>query len=308
MKHLLYKLSFIAWYVCSLLPFRLFYCISDAMYYILFYAIRYRRKVIYNNLTASFPEKTPAEIDQIARKFYAFFCDYMVETIKYFSISEQNIRRRIRFEGIEAARQDIQKGQSVSLFLGHYCNWEWVSSLGIHFDCQCGQIYHPLENPYFDKLFLHMRSRFKVQSIAKDDTFLVIGGWEKKGIHSVVGYIADQAPGYASTHYWTNFLNHDTPVFTGAERIAKILNTTAYYIDIERPKRGYYLCRFVKITDSIDKQPIFYVTEQYFRLLEKSIQRAPQYWLWSHNRWKRTREEFNRLYSEEERKKRLSRL
>ena len=153
-----------------------------------------------------------------------------------------------------------------------------------------------------------MRGRFGAQSITMDDTFRTVIGWKKSKILNIVGYISDQVPGYESVHYFADFLHHDTPVFTGTERISKIADTTVVYLDISRPKRGYYLCRFVKIADSLNDHPIFYATEQYYRLLEQTIQRAPQYWLWSHNRWKRTREEFNQLYSEEERAKRLSRL
>ena len=212
----------------------------------------------------------------------------------------------MKFEGLDQVKKDFANGRSVSVYLGHYCNWEWISSLGLHLDEQCGQIYHPLENATLDRLFLYMRGRFKAQSIKMDDTFLTILKWKKEGRKNIVGYIADQVPGYNNIHYWADFLHHDTPVFTGAERISKIMDTAVYYIDVERPRRGYYTARFIKIADSLNEHPVFFATEQYFRLLEKNIQRAPQYWLWSHKRWKRTREEFNRMFTEEERKKRLS--
>lgn len=308
MRKVGYYIGFGVWLLLSLLPLCVLYRISDCLYYLLAYVVRYRKRVVYSNLRSSFPDKSDEEIDQIAKRFYAFFCDYMVETIKLFSISKKNISKRIRFENLEEIEHVFSTGRSISLYLGHYCNWEWVSSLPLHTAEQCGQIYHPLQNENFDKLFLYMRGRFGALSISMDDTFLTVLGWKKKGIRNIVGYIADQVPGYNNIHYWTDFLHHDTPVFTGAERISKIMDTAVYYLDIERPKRGYYVCRFVKIADSLKDKPIFYATEQYFRLLEKTILRAPQYWLWSHKRWKRTREEYNRLFSEEERRKRLSRL
>ena len=308
MKDIKYRLSFALWYVISLLPLWVLYRISDGLYYIVYYIAHYRRHVVYPNLASSFPEKSPEEIDRIAKDFYSFFCDYMVETIKLFSISEKNIRKRMKFEGLEQIEEDFANGRSASAYLGHYCNWEWISSLGIHLDEQCAQIYHPLESRIMDNLFLYMRGRFKAKSIAMDDTFLTILKWKKEGRKNIVGYIADQVPGYNNIHYWTDFLHHDTPVFTGAERISKAMDTSVYYIDVERPKRGYYVARFIKIADSLKDLPTFYATEQYFRLLEKSIQRHPQYWLWSHKRWKRTREEFNRIFNEEERKRKLSKL
>lgn len=306
MKNLTYYLSFALWFIISLLPLWVFYRLSDGLYYLVYHVVRYRRRVVYANLRSSFPEKSEAEIERIAKDFYSFFCDYIVETLKLFSMGEKNMRKRMKFEGLNQVKEDFANGRSVTLYLGHYCNWEWISSLGLHLDEQCGQIYHPLENATLDRLFLYMRGRFKAQSIKMDDTFLTILKWKKEGRKNIVGYIADQVPGYNNIHYWADFLHHDTPVFTGAERISKIMDTTVYYIDVERPRRGYYVARFIKIADSLNEHPVFFATEQYFRLLEQNIQRAPQYWLWSHKRWKRTREEFNRMFTEEERKKRLS--
>lgn len=306
MKNLTYYLSFALWFIISLLPLWVFYRLSNGLYYLVYHVVRYRRRVVYANLRSSFPEKSEAEIERIAKEFYSFFCDYIVETLKFFSMGEKNIRKRMKFEGLGQVKEDFANGRSVSVYLGHYCNWEWISSLGLHLDEQCGQIYHPLENATLDRLFLYMRGRFKAQSIKMDDTFLTILKWKKEGRKNIVGYIADQVPGYNNIHYWADFLHHDTPVFTGAERISKIMDTAVYYIDVERPRRGYYVARFIKIADSLNEHPVFFATEQYFRLLEKNIQRAPQYWLWSHKRWKRTREEFNRMFTEEERKKRLS--
>lgn len=306
MKNLTYYLSFALWFIISLLPLWVFYRLSDGLYYLVYHVVRYRRRVVYANLRSSFPEKREAEIERIAKDFYSFFCDYIVETLKLFSMGEKNMRKRMKFEGLNQVKEDFANGRSVSVYLGHYCNWEWISSLGLHLDEQCGQIYHPLENATLDRLFLYMRGRFKAQSIKMDDTFLTILRWKKEGRKNIVGYIADQVPGYNNIHYWADFLHHDTPVFTGAERISKIMDTAVYYIDVERPRRGYYVARFIKIADSLNEHPVFFATEQYFRLLEQNIQRAPQYWLWSHKRWKRTREEFNRMFTEEERKKRLS--
>lgn len=306
MKNLTYYLSFALWFIISLLPLWVFYRLSDGLYYLVYHVVRYRRRVVYANLRSSFPEKSEAEIKRIAKDFYSFFCDYIVETLKLFSMGEKNMRKRMKFEGLNQVKEDFANGRSVTLYLGHYCNWEWISSLGLHLDEQCGQIYHPLENATLDRLFLYMRGRFKAQSIKMDDTFLTILKWKKEGRKNIVGYIADQVPGYNNIHYWADFLHHDTPVFTGAERISKIMDTAVYYIDVERPRRGYYVARFIKIADSLNEHPVFFATEQYFRLLEQNIQRVPQYWLWSHKRWKRTREEFNRMFTEEERKKRLS--
>ena len=209
------------------------------------------------------------------------------------------------------SNQSVAEGQSCSLYLGHYCNWEWISTIPLHLDCKealNGQIYHPLENPVFDKLFLRMRDRFGSTSIAMEDTFRAIVGAKRQGRNSVIGYISDQVPLYDNVHYFTDFLHHDTPVFTGAERITRMIDASVFYLEVSRPKRGYYVCRFVPMTRHAKDIPQFGITEQYFRMLEKTIEAEPQYWLWSHNRWKRTREGFCELFSKEEQDKRLSRL
>lgn len=305
----MYYIVFACWYVLSLLPLRIHYVLSDVLYLMIYRLAGYRTKVVRSNLSSSFPEKSAAELKRIEKGFYHWFCDYIAETVKMFSMSEKQIRCRMRFEGIEQINNDLKNQRCITVYLGHYCNWEWVCSLGLHITAgTAAQLYHPLESRLFDRLFLYSRERFKAHSINMDDAFKVLADWKKSGRYTVTGYISDQVPGYASMHYWPWFLNHDTPVYTGAERIARILDTSVYYFDIERPRRGYYVAKVVKICDSTKDLPKFAITEQYFRLLENSILRTPELWLWSHNRWKRTRKQFNERFTEEERKRILNKL
>ena len=311
MNKILLYLIFCIMYTISLLPLCVPYFFTDITRCFLYYNLRYRRKVVRKNLVDSFPDKSTEEIIKIEKEFYSFFCDYIAETIKFFSMSEEEIRRRMKFEDVDLVNKSIAEGQSCSLYLGHYCNWEWISTIPLHLDCKeslNGQIYHPLENPIFDKLFLRMRDRFESKSISMDDSFRAIVGAKRQGRNSVIGYISDQVPGYDNMHYFTDFLNHDTPVFTGAERISRMIDASVFYLDIRRPKRGYYVCKFVPITRHIKECPTFSITEKYFRMLEDDIKANPQYWLWSHNRWKRGREGFEARFTKEEQEKRLSRL
>ncbi len=282
----------------SLLPFRLVYIFSDFLAFVLHRLVRYRVGVVRANLSSSFPEKPTAELRRIERRFYSWLCDYCVETLKLASMSRSGIERRMRFEGADEVAAELSAGRSVSLFLGHYCNWEWVSSLPLHFpaSAKCAQIYHPLESGLSDAIFLRLRSRFGAVSVPMKETMRVLLTWHRDGFASVTGYIADQVPGYDGTHFWADFLNHDTPVYSGGERMARKLKTSAWYIDMSRPRRGYYVGRFVKLADNAAEEPEYVVTERYFRHLEATICREPQYWLWSHRRWKRTREEYLRLY------------
>lgn len=306
----LYYLVYVFWFLASLLPLRVLYFVSDLNFLLVYYLLRYRRKIVRSNLTSSFPEKDLSEIQDIEKKFYRHFCDIFAETVKLFSISEKQMRRRLKFENADMLNKYLNEGRSVSLFLGHCGNWEWLSAVPLCLtgEQKRGQIYHALENPAFDKLFLYLRSRFTTQCITMEDTFRTVVGWKRQGFNSCVGYISDQVPMYQNIHYFTEFLNHDTPVFTGAERITRLVDSVAVFIDFTRTSRGHYTCRFELISDNVKEIPTFGLTEKYIRLLEANIRKNPPYWLWSHNRWKRTREEFNKMFSEEEREKRLSRL
>lgn len=305
-----YRMAYLVWYSLSLLPLWMHYILSDLLFVIVYHLVGYRRKVVRKNLADSFPEKDFKERRRIERDFYHWFCDYIAETIKFISISEKTIKRRIRFEGMDELNEWVKSGKSVTVFLGHYCNWEWVTSLGLHIvkEGTAAQLYHPLENKVMDSLFLHLRERFGAHSLPMNDAFKILADWQKAGRYSVTGYISDQGPGYDSMHYWPFFLNHDTPAYTGAERIARILDTPVYYFDILRPKRGYYVVKAIKICGEPKELPKFAITAKYYQLLEASIRRAPAFWLWSHNRWKRTREDFNKRFTEEERKRILNKL
>ena len=309
-ENIIYHVVFALWYLVSLLPLRVLYVLSDIICFFVYRVAGYRLAIVRKNLTASFPEKNKDELRKIERRFYRWFCDYMVETLKMFSISHKEIKRRMRFDGCESFNKDLAEGRSVTIYLGHYCNWEWISSIALHIHPRgmAVQLYHPLENKIFDRLFLYSRGRFHGHSLEIHEAFQTLRTWHKEGKTTFTGYISDQVPGFSSMHYWPTFLNQETPTYTGAERIARILDTSVYYLDICRPRRGYYVAKVVKMTDKPSEEPKFAITEQYYRLLEKSIQKNPQYWLWSHNRWKRTREQFNALYPEEERKRILSKL
>lgn len=292
-------------YGLSLLPLRLLYYISDFIYLIIYGIIGYRVQLVRKNLSDSFPQKNEAELRQIERNFYHWFCDYIVETLKLFSISESEIKRRMHFENPEELNICMSNGHCVTLYLGHYCNWEWVSSLALYFEKEvaAAQIYHELENSFFNRLLLAARGRFGAISIEMKEAFATLHSWSRQGKLHVTGYISDQAPGYSGMHYWPTFLNHPkTPVYSGAEHVARVLNTTCFYLDIQRKKRGYYSARFVKMCDLPSELPKFEITGLYFRLLENSIHRQPHLWLWSHNRWKRTWEGFCQCYPDEKKR------
>lgn len=298
MNYFLYYILLGVWCLFSLLPLRIHYIISDFLFWLLYKVIGYRRRVVWKNLSASFPEKSEAELKEIERGFYHFLCDYFVETVKMMTISKKEIKRRIVYKGIKDLDEVIESGQSIALYLGHYCNWEWVTSMPLWVTpkVQCGQIYHPLENKYFDKLLLRSRQRLDALCISMQDTLREVVRYKREGQPIMIGYISDQAPNWVNIHHWVDFLNQDTPVFTGTERIVKKMNHAVFYVDMRRIKRGYYEAEFKLMTRAPKELEDFKLTDMYFDMLEKSIRRAPEFWLWSHNRWKRTRKEFNERF------------
>lgn len=301
MKKILYYLTYTSVWLLSLLPLWALYGLSDFIYLIIFYAIKYRRKLVFKNMSDSFPEKDKQEIRNLERRFYHWFCDYLVESIKLLTISKRQIRKRMMFKGTETIDKIVNEGQSCAIYLGHYCNWEWVTSMPLWVtpNAQCGQIYHVLENSDYDRLFLNLRQRLGAVCIPMAETLRRIIKYKQEGTPVVIGYISDQVPFWNNIHHWCQFLNHDTPVLTGTERLVQQLGHAVFYLDITRPKRGYYEAELKLITREPKQMENFALTDTYFRLLEASIQRAPEFWLWTHNRWKRTHEEFNLRYNQE---------
>ena len=229
---IVYPIVYALWYVLSLLPLRVLYVLSDGLFFLIYYVVRYRRPIVRKNLAASFPEKSEQELLAVERGFFHFFCDYLVESVKFMTMKEDELRRRMVFKGMEAVDEAINEGQSCAVYLGHYCNWEWVTTLPLWVTpkAQCGQIYHPIENAEFDQLFLSLRQRFGSVCIAMNDTLRALVGYRQKGQPVVIGFIADQVPHWRNIHHWCNFLNHDTPVLTGTERIARKMKQAAFYL------------------------------------------------------------------------------
>jgi len=273
----------------------LLHALSTVVSVFLYHIIRYRRKVVHENIKASFPHLTPRKRWMIERRFYTHFCDLIVESVKYFSISKSNIRRRMRFKGVELLEESFRKGRSCGVFLGHYGNWEWISSMPLWIDpklCLCTQLYHQLENYVTDQLILYTRRRFGGVNIEVNQSVRDIIKYRNEGTPVLVGFIADQAPYWDNIYYWSDFLHHETPWFTGAERIMQKLDMDVYYLDVRRIRRGYYVAEYKRITTDPKSTGQFWLTDQYAKMLEHTIMRGPSYWLWSHRRWKRTKEEW----------------
>ena len=250
MNKVVYYLVYGIWYLLSLLPFCVHYLFSDFVYLILYRLIGYRVKVVRNNLTTSFPEKSEAEIREIERKFYHRLCDYFVEAVKMMTMSERQIRRRMVFKNTEALNKCFDENQSIALYLGHTFNWEWITSLPLWITkkVHCGELYHALENEAFDKLFLHLRERWGSECIPLVDILRKTIEYKHKQQTTIIGYLGDQVPHWNNIHHWCWFLNHDTPVMTGTERIAIKNRQAIFFLEMTQKKRGYYEAEFKLIS------------------------------------------------------------
>lgn len=294
------RIVYTLFYTLSLLPFRILYGMADIGYALLYYIIRYRRGVVRKNLVTAFPEKSIDDIKAIERKFYHWFCDYFLEAVKLLSISDKELRHRFTIINSEEVEQCFQEGQDVAAILGHYCNWEWLSCVGMNLppEREIGLIYHPLRNKTFDYLFRKLRSHEQNgHVIPKKDILRYVVTKKREGVRNICGYISDQGPKWTNIHLWLPFLNHEyTPVFTGGERIMRKMNNAVFYVEMSRPKRGYYTATYKLITREPNTLPADDITRRFFCLLEETIRQEPAFYLWSHNRWKRTKEEFDRRF------------
>lgn len=291
MSQILYYIVYAVLYLHALLPLRVLYIFADILYIPLYYIIRYRVTVVRNNLKNSFPDKNTKELRQIEKEFYHHFCDYFVETIKLLHITDSEIRERITFDNMDIVKDLMEDNKSCIMFLGHYANWEWVPSITLEFTdgTLLGQIYRPLKNKAFDNIFLKLRSRFGSVSIPKNNTLRSMIEFKKENKKVLIGFMSDQTPSVANIHYWTNFLNQETPVYTGVERIAQKTGFSVTYLDIIKTGRGKYKCYVKLITADPKNEPEFAITEKYIREMERTILRHPAYWLWTHKRWKHKR-------------------
>ena len=297
---IIYPLVRAFFYALSLLPFRVLYVISDVLYVLVYRIVGYRKRVVRHNLETAFPQKDKKELRHIEHRFYRFFCDYLVETIKLLSITPDEMLRHIEFHGLEVMEWCFDEGQASAAILGHYCNWEYLSTTGLgferHKDAVVGLIYHPLKSKVMDRLFIDLRQHIGGRCVPKQDILRHLLTLRREGRMSLFGYISDQAPKWENTHLWLPFLHHDTPVFTGGEKIMRKMNNAVFYVEMQRPRRGYYVVDFRLITRQPAEMESDGITKRFFELLEQTICRQPEYYLWTHNRWKRTHEEFDRRF------------
>lgn len=272
----------------SYIPFWMLYAISDIMYYPLYYVIRYRREIVRKNLTESFPEKSPSEIITIEKKFYRFFMDMLLESSKIASISPDEMRKRMKFVNIDKTNKLLDEGKSLAFFMGHFCNWEWMTSVGLWIkdDVVCAQVYHKLINETFDKIIKQMCERMGNICVEMRQTARFVASMKAENKACMVALIADQSPKRRQIKHYVKFLNHMVPVLVGPEKIANHFGYMPIFVNAKRVKRGYYECEFSLLHNDPTSLPDYKLTDLYFERLEDEIRKHPECYLWTHNRFK----------------------
>jgi Kdo2-lipid IVA lauroyltransferase/acyltransferase len=268
------------------LPLRLLYFISDILFLITYYVVRYRRKIVFQNIGKSFPDKSEIERKIIIRKFYHYLCDYFIESIYMINMNLEECNKRYTFENPEVIERLYVKKKNIILATSHFGNWEWASNLSVHIPYEILGIYKPLSNKLFDRLFIHIRGKYGSLPVAMNKTLRVVMDYLSNEKPFALYLVSDQRPSPEDLSFWTNFLNQETPIITGTDRLAKKYDLAVVFLEIDRVKRGYYKIHYRLITDNPKTEAPNSINEKYIRTVEQMILKRPELWLWSHNRWK----------------------
>jgi Kdo2-lipid IVA lauroyltransferase/acyltransferase len=297
MQRISYYLFLIFVYLFGIIPFSLLYIVSFKVYILLYYIIGYRKKVVYSNLTKAFPGKSETEIKILVKKFYKHLADIFIESLKGFSMSHEEIVRRHKIVNMSLLDKYVNAGKPVIAIGGHYGNWEWGSmSGGLQSKCPLVIFYKPISNKFINDYMIRTRSRCGTIMASISKTYQAFK--QQEATPSFFLLIADQSPTRLDKAYWITFLGIDTAFLHGPEQYARKLNYPVFFVDIKRVKRSFYELELVPIIENPSDLPDGEITARYANLLEARILKEPEFWLWSHRRWKHTRKAESSIHPE----------
>ena len=286
MRFILYLLIYPLLWCISMLPFSLLYLFSDFVYLIVYYVIGYRKKTVRENLALAFPNLSAAERLVIEKKSFQHLCDIFLEMIKTITISNKEINKRFVFTNLEVYKNLEEKQKSIAIMMAHYASYEWAVSLNLKVNIEGYAIYKKLSNPYFDKLVRDIRSRFKANLITNKETIPIIIENNKIKKICAYGFASDQSPRINSVFHWKKFMGTEVPVHTGAEMLAKKYDMNVVFLEVKKVKRGYYEASFEVLSENASIVPNYEITDRFLKLVQQQIYEAPEYYLWTHKRWK----------------------
>jgi Kdo2-lipid IVA lauroyltransferase/acyltransferase len=286
MQFVAYILIYPLLWCISMLPFRVLYLLSDIVYQLVYHVIGYRRETVRENLLQAFPNKTVQERLEIEKKSYRYMCDMFIEMIKTMTISRAEINKRYVVTNIDEYLEIEKKGKSIALMCAHYASYEWAISMNHKITFEGFAVYKKIANPYFDKLVRKIRSRFKATLITTKKTKSCIEENHRKGVLALYGFASDQTPRITDKTYWNTFMGTETPIHVGAEVLAKTYDMNVVYLKSKRIKRGYYQATIELLNDDVKSVHDYEISENFIRKVEAQIYEAPEFYLWSHKRWK----------------------
>ena len=286
MNLLTYIIAYPFIWLISRLNFTIIYLISDFLYYVLYYVFSYRKSVVRENLKLAFPKMPKKERLKLEKNIFRNLTDVFLETFKSINVSEEELKKRFVFKYPEVLERVYNNNQNVIVMCSHYCCWEWVFGVRNVTNFKINAIYKQLSNKYFDRLTKSRRSKFGANMIKTKDTFKEISRKSELKELNWYGFASDQSPKKSKAVYWNYFLNNWVPIHIGAEVIAKKYNMAIVFMDVQKIKRGYYEASFSLITDKPKDFKDFQLTEKYIRIVEKQIQNKPEYYTWTHRRFK----------------------
>ena len=290
MSAISYYLFYAANWVMTLLPLSVLYIFSDLLYMVFCYVIRYRKDVIRTNLKNSFPDKTEEEIAIIIKKFYRHLSDLFIETLKLTHMSSGELKQRFVMENSELLAKLKSEGKDIVAVTGHYNNWEWMTGIPFYTDYKCISIYKPLKNRYFNDFINKLRSKHGMNLTPMSMIVREFIQNRNEDVRTLSAFIADQIPAKGDINYWTSFLNQETAVYLGAEKIAVKYKMAVIFFNLQKVKRGYYRLKVELLTDDPGSLREHEITEMHVKRLEELIKEKPECWIWSHRRWKHKRE------------------
>ena len=286
MQFILFAITYPIIWILSRLPMRILYMKSDFFYFLIYYVFRYRKQVVFDNLKLAFPEKPEVELLRIRKKFFKHLMDLTMESIKAFSISEKEILKRYTYSNPELVNKYAAEGRSIALMAAHQSNWEWSISLPRVLNIDMYGAYTKLNNTYYEKAVRDSREKFGVIGYKTSE---MVRGMQKRFSDKQQGayiLLSDQSPQLHKTYYWRKFFNIKVPIHTGAEMLSKRFDLVVINYVTKRVKRGYYTTEFQLITDTPKDYKDYQITDLYTDLTEKNILEQPEYYLWSHKRFK----------------------
>lgn len=286
MQLVVYLLVYPILWLVSKLPFRVLYFFSDILFFFIYTLFGYRKKVVLDNLTLTFPKKNEKELKKIRKEFYAHFCDTIVEMIKPMGMSVDEMKKRYHITNIDILK-NIAAKKSVLIPCSHYANWEWNVSLSLHVTNAKGYaVYQKVMNPYFDALIKRNRAKWNTELITQQETVKTVLLNVRNKTNSVYGMVSDQSPHIGRAQYWSSFMGITVPIHNGTEILARKFDLAVIFLKVIKVKRGYYTAEFIPITLSGKETEPNEITETFLRLAEQQIKENPAHYLWTHKRWK----------------------